>query len=447
VTGLDPTTEYDVSTVIASSDGQGGTTTSAVSRLPATTLPSQLRVTALAGDGDVTLTVDGLTNGTSYAVLVRGLNGSDAGVPSAPVTVTPTPRGDTSASYTYASSQEGTVHYLLVPRGAPAPTAEQIRAGEPYGDVTPVDAGSMVVPDGGSITIAPDGLDPTAGYDLSVVTSSPGESDAVSYSPVIVAQLTTRASAPEVTGLVGDGAVTLTVDGLDGQDGSNFAYSLDGGSTWIDRSPAATTSPFTVEGLANGTEYTVLVRGMNGTDPGLASEPIVLTPRVLTVPTAPTLLTAQPLNGSARLELTPPMDDGGRPILNYEYSTDGGLTWTAMDPASPATTLIVPGLRNGTTYAIQVRAVTTIGAGDASEPSASGPSRHRSPTRSSPNHCREARSSVRAAARQRHRTPRRLASATCPSTSRSPRRVCSGTRTGRPSPTVLASRSARAPSR
>jgi hypothetical protein len=64
-------------------------------------------------------------------------------------------------------------------------------------------------------------------------------------------------------------------------------------------------------------------------------------------------------------------NDGGSPITNYEYSTDGGATFRAFSPVdttSPVviTTLSLNGttqLVNGTTYNVQLRAVNINGSG------------------------------------------------------------------------------------
>lgn len=85
-----------------------------------------------------------------------------------------------------------------------------------------------------------------------------------------------------------------------------------------------------------------------------------------TVPAAPSGVAVVGGNQQLILTLTPG-SDGGDAILNYEYSTDGGTTFTAFSPATgPVTTLTITGLTNGTTYAVQVKAVNSLGAGPAS---------------------------------------------------------------------------------
>lgn len=66
------------------------------------------------------------------------------------------------------------------------------------------------------------------------------------------------------------------------------------------------------------------------------------------------------------MAFTAPTNTGGSPIINYEYSTDNGATWTVRSPAATSSPLTITGLTNGTTYAVKLRAVNSVGAGMAS---------------------------------------------------------------------------------
>jgi hypothetical protein len=72
---------------------------------------------------------------------------------------------------------------------------------------------------------------------------------------------------------------------------------------------------------------------------------------------------------------SPPSDDGGRAITNYEYSTDLGEHWTAFVPEQTTSPLEITkhvtadgifDLVNGTTYNITIRAVNPSGGGSES---------------------------------------------------------------------------------
>ncbi len=175
----------------------------------------------------------------------------------------------------------------------------------------------------------------------------------------------------------GSGSISFTAGADGGASISNYEYQLDGGS-WTALSPADTISPVTIPGLTNGTTYSVKLRAVNTAGAGTASSAVSLTPvSPVTVPDAPTSLTATPGDGSGSISFTAGAD-GGASISNYEYQLDGG-SWTALSPADTTSPVTIPGLTNGTTYSVKLRAVNTAGAGTASsavsvEPAPTGPS-------------------------------------------------------------------------
>lgn len=85
-----------------------------------------------------------------------------------------------------------------------------------------------------------------------------------------------------------------------------------------------------------------------------------------TTPSAPTITTITNNAGTATINFTAPTSNGGSVITNYEYTTDGGTTWTAFSPVTTSSPVTVSGLTNGSTYPFQLRAVNAIGPGTAS---------------------------------------------------------------------------------
>ena len=83
-------------------------------------------------------------------------------------------------------------------------------------------------------------------------------------------------------------------------------------------------------------------------------------------PSFPTALGATPGPGSVSLAFTAPANDGGSPNTNYEYSTNGGSTWTARSPASTTSPVTIVGLTNGRADTLRLRAVNAVGSGAAS---------------------------------------------------------------------------------
>ena len=94
--------------------------------------------------------------------------------------------------------------------------------------------------------------------------------------------------------------------------------------------------------------------------------------RYFTVPAAPTSLIATAGDGQVSVAFTAGAT-GGCAITNYQYSTDGGTTYSAFSPATVASPVVITGLTNGTSYSIRLRAVNSMGAGAASAAVSSTP--------------------------------------------------------------------------
>lgn len=80
------------------------------------------------------------------------------------------------------------------------------------------------------------------------------------------------------------------------------------------------------------------------------------------IPGAPTNLSVTNGDSAVQVSFTPG-SDGGAEITNYEYSTDGGVTWVALSPADATSPIVITTtshdgspLVNGTTYSIMLRA-------------------------------------------------------------------------------------------
>jgi hypothetical protein len=126
-------------------------------------------------------------------------------------------------------------------------------------------------------------------------------------------------------------------------------------------------SPITVTGLTNGTPYTFTVTATNAVGAGAASAPSApVTPVAGILPGAPTGVSASAGNAQATVTFTAPASAGSSPITSYIVtSSPGGLTATGA--SSP---INITGLTNGTSYTFTVAAISAVGTGPASTPSA-----------------------------------------------------------------------------
>jgi len=66
------------------------------------------------------------------------------------------------------------------------------------------------------------------------------------------------------------------------------------------------------------------------------------------------------------VSFTPPSDNGGAPVTDYEYSIDGGDTWRRLSTPQLTSPLLVTGLTNGVQYSVKLRAINMVGTGTAS---------------------------------------------------------------------------------
>ena len=145
---------------------------------------------------------------------------------------------------------------------------------------------------------------------------------------------------------------------------TNYEYRLDGTGAWTPLSPADTTSPVTIPGLTNGTAVAIELRAVNAMGNGTASSSVNVTP--ISTPRVPRSVSATAGNAQITVQFTDPVSDGGSAITNYQYSLNGGTSWTSMSPATTTSPLTITGLSNGTTYQVSIRAVNGQGGGTAS---------------------------------------------------------------------------------
>lgn len=146
---------------------------------------------------------------------------------------------------------------------------------------------------------------------------------------------------------------------------TNYEYFLldASGASWTPFSPPVTTSPVEVTGLISGQTYNIQIRAVNAIGAGPASATVTET--TLAVPEEPTDLSAIAGDTSIQITFTLPYD-GGSSITNYEYSLNGGSSWSPFSPAVTSSPVTITGLTNGTVYNIKLRAINDVGTGVAS---------------------------------------------------------------------------------
>ena len=115
---------------------------------------------------------------------------------------------------------------------------------------------------------------------------------------------------------------------------------------------------FTIFALTNGTTYEVQVRATNSIGDSNWSDSASATP-FLGVPDAPVAPSLSAGNGQITGSFSAP-NDNGNAITGYSYRwSSNQVSWTTRN--TTALYFTITGLRNGTTYYVQVRATNSIG--------------------------------------------------------------------------------------
>ena len=118
-----------------------------------------------------------------------------------------------------------------------------------------------------------------------VAVDSAGDIYAVESTQYLVLKLSAAAVAPKAlkalkaTPLDRAASIEFSIVSNGGAPISKYQYSIDGGTNWSD-TEAGTTSPVTVSGLTNGTNYSIKLRAVNSAGDGAASAAVVVTPRI-----------------------------------------------------------------------------------------------------------------------------------------------------------------------
>jgi hypothetical protein len=304
-------------------------------------------------------TVAGLTNGTTYNFTIAAVNAAGASPPSNAAGAVPatTPDAPTRLKAVPGNVQVTLTWTAPASTGGAAVTGYHVSWGTGPQDSVDVSATTRyTVP---SLTNG-------TRYAFTVIAVTP-----VGASPPSNVARAIPAAVPDppadLTAAAGNAQVTLTWIAPASAGGATvIGYDLYVGTAAdIDGShPLAriTGTAVTVAGLANGTSYYFTVVAVNRIGP---SGPEQTQAVPITVPGAPTALTATVANGQAALTWAAPAATGGAPVtgyLIYEGTSPGGESGPLVGGQPVAAThATVPGLTSGTTYYFTVVAVNAAG--------------------------------------------------------------------------------------
>jgi titin len=304
---------------------------------------------------------DGLNNGQTYPLEVRLVNRLGAG-DSAIHDATPMPEVASSPSLSGLVPENGKLTMNVT-----APTNDGGAGVTGYEYST--DAGSVwraATLSGSSLTVS--GLVNGTTYNVIVRAVNSAGSGAAS-APLSGTPIPTAPYAPTITSLVSaDGSLLINYSAPISDGGAiitGYEYSIDAGGTW---QPATSAVGFPtqlqISGLTNGTSYLVQIRAKNAVGVSRGSARMA----GLVGPTSGALnLTAiNPYMASANAVFVVPttMKNGAWANTWYQYSIDGGLTWSANVRSLSTAALAAEGkayinishLSNGMSYSVAIRA-------------------------------------------------------------------------------------------
>ena len=399
ITGSGPT--YGATVTFQASLAAGATVDTSVTKYTCTLLSisgnqvgSPIDVTPPAGltpTTNMTCNLTGLSNNTSYIVMITASNADGESYPaSAPplvVATPPAPQGvkyDTTvspANLSWSNPGTGTTKvtfYTTQPTATPGNGTN----GTAASGVSCTVSGSQCTPTGlqpnttyYALVCTTNSLTPTANATTGAVTAT--ASGSTTYSNCTVVSFTTSGTfAPDAPTNVSaslsgtDATVTWDAPGSDGGAAITdytVQYSSNGGVTWQTATCTGTSTSCTVTGLNPGDSYIFKVAATNsvGTGSYSSNSSSLLVPSGPSSPDAPTNVSATAGDGQVTVTWTAPTNDGGSAITGYsvQYSSDGGSTWQTASCSGTATSCTITGLTNGTGYIFKVAATNSLGTG------------------------------------------------------------------------------------
>ncbi len=313
-----------------------------------------------------TLSTNGATsiaNGTEYPVEVRAVNAIGDSLASSPVEAAP-------------ATVPGAPAVTLTPGNGVITVAAPV-ANNGGSSITGIDyslnGGPFISTGTTSSTFTITGLNNGTSYSVSVRSDNAIGSGAPS-APTSATPRTVPGAPTDVLAASDSASADVSWTAPTSNGGSPVtgytatAYTSAAGSTTVGTACTTTTALVcTVTGLTNGTTYYVGVVATNAAGTSASSSPLQpVTP--IARPGAPSITSIASGDSYLAVSFTAGTA-GGDPITSYQYSLDGGITWTnASGTASP---IYVNGLTDGTSYPVTLRAVSSAGVG-ASSSSLSG---------------------------------------------------------------------------
>ena len=328
--------------------------------------PITVRVSGLA----TSAYISGLTNGTTYSVVVTATNPQGSGPGSSPLDVTPAnaPGAPTDITVTPSNAT------LSVSWTAPSTGGSDITGYTVTAD-DGIDTPSTCTTDGSTTTCDITGLTNGTAYSVSVSATN-----AIGTTPSTGSVTATPATTPDApTSLSvtpGNGTLTVTWGAPEFNGGATISAYTVTADNGVDTPTTCTvtdgSNACTLTGLTNGSSYSVSVTATNAQGVGAATDPVDATPSA--VPDAPTSIDAVGGDSMITVNWTAPDNTGGADITGYTATAFApGYGYSTCTGGPTDTTCDITDLVNGVNYTITVIATNATGDSVASSSTSATP--------------------------------------------------------------------------
>ena len=329
--------------------------------------------TRSSGTG-VTATLAGLTNGTTYSVIVRASNDNGDGTASTPTNLTPSSVAVPGAptNLTAAPGDTEATLVFVAPATVPGhPTASYEASTDGGTTWTAIDSSTS----GATVTGTLSGLTDDTTYPVVVrAVNDNGHGTASTGTTVRPTSSATTAAPTNLATTPGDGQGTVTFTApaaVPGHPTTSYQVSTDGGTSWttVATTTSGSTVSATVTELANGTTYPVRVRAVNDNGASAGSSPANLTPQaappVAGRPAAVAGPTARPSKATVWVSWAQSPEPG---VTGYTVTASPGPATCTTSSVSATTCLL--GATTGLPYTYTVVAHSPQGDSSPSAPTA-----------------------------------------------------------------------------
>jgi predicted acyl esterase len=309
----------------------------------------------------LTQIVTGLTNGTAYTFAVSArFTGGNAG-----------PSSSQSAAITVGAP--GSPAFLSA---TPANQSATVKWWAPAGNGAPI-TGYVITPYIGLAAQTPRTFNSTATnqvitgltngttYTFAVSAVNSLGTGPAAVSPAVIVNPTVAGAPTSVSAKTGNASAAVTWKAPSSNGGSAITgYVVTpyiGSTAQAPQTFNSTAVSQTVTGLTNGSTYTFTVAATNGvgTSPASTASAAIL----VGAPAAPAFLSATPANQQATVKWWAPAGNGG-PVTGYVITPYiAGVAQAPRTFNSSASSQVVTGLTNGTTYTFSVAAFNAFGTG------------------------------------------------------------------------------------